>query len=57
MDDFHIWVDPEYIINGNFYKFDDIKKEMDRLEKEGNSDSYEYKELKYIYNLIEKKET
>ena len=57
MYDYWIPLNPEYMINGNSYKFDDIKKEMDRLEKEGNSDSYEYRELKYIYNLIEKKET
>lgn len=57
MDDFHIPINPEYVINGSFYKSDDIKKEMNRLEKEGNSDSYEYKEFKYIHDLIEKKPT
>ncbi|RDC48220.1 ABC transporter permease, partial [Acinetobacter sp. RIT592] len=53
--DFYMWVNPEYMINGSFYKFDDIKKEIVKLEKDGDSDTYEYKEFKYIHDLIEKK--
>lgn len=53
--DFFMWVNPEYIINGRVYKFNDIKKEIAKLEKDGDKNSYEYKEFKYIHDLIEKK--
>ncbi|XTR39151.1 hypothetical protein ACQQ2T_07105 [Paraclostridium tenue] len=57
MTDYSIWINPEYMINGKFYKFDDMKKELKRLEKEGDTSSYQYKELKYIHDLVSKKET
>lgn len=53
--DFYMWVNPEYMINGSFYKFNDIQKKIVKLEKDGDSDTYEYKEFKYIHDLIEKK--
>ncbi|MCU9809036.1 hypothetical protein LEQ06_13245 [Paraclostridium sp. AKS46] len=53
--DFFMAANPEYMINGRFYKFDDIKKEIAKLEKDGEKSSYEYKEFKYIHDLIEKK--
>ncbi len=52
--DFFMAANPEYMINGRFYKFDDIKKEIAKLEKDGDKNSYEYKEFKYIHDLIEK---
>ncbi|WP_270660177.1 hypothetical protein [Paraclostridium bifermentans] len=55
INDFYMWVNPEYLINNRFYKFDDIKKEIAKLEKDGDKSSYEYKEFKYIHDLIEKK--
>lgn len=57
MTDYLIWINPEYMINGKLYKFDDMKKELKRLEKEGDTNSYQYKELKYIHDLVSKKET
>ncbi|UOW69221.1 hypothetical protein [Paraclostridium bifermentans] len=54
--DFFMAANPEYLINGRFYKFDDIKKEVAKLEKDGCKNSYEYKEFKYIHDLIEKKQ-
>ncbi|MGL5558087.1 MAG: hypothetical protein ACRDC3_02990 [Paraclostridium dentum] len=55
INDFYMWANPEYLINNRFYKFDDIKKEIAKLEKDGDKNSYEYKEFKYIHDLIEKK--
>lgn len=55
INDFYMWANPEYLINNRFYKFDDIKKEIAKLEKDGEKSSYEYKEFKYIHDLIEKK--
>jgi hypothetical protein len=57
MFDYMLGVNPEYMLNGKFYKFNDMKKELKRLEKEGDTNSYEYKELKYIHDLVAKKET
>lgn len=55
--DYWMWTNPDYIIDGKSYSFDNMKQELKRLEKEGDTNSYEYKELKYIHDLIEKKET
>ncbi|WP_373600314.1 hypothetical protein [Paraclostridium bifermentans] len=57
MDDYMLWVNPDYFINGKFYNFDGMKKELNKLEKEGASNTYEYKELKYIHDLVAKKST
>lgn len=55
MYDYWLPLNSEYMVGGSFYKFHDIKEKINRLEKEGNSDTYEYKEFKYIHDLIEKK--
>lgn len=55
MYDYWLPLNSEYMVEGSFYKFDDIKEKINRLEKEGNKDTYEYKEFKYIHDLIEKK--
>lgn len=55
MYDYWLPLNSEYMVGGRFYKFDDIKEKINRLEKEGNKDTYEYKEFKYIHDLIEKK--
>lgn len=57
MGDYMLWVNPDYFINEKFYNFDGMKKELNKLEKEGASKTYEYKELKYIHNLVAKKPT
>lgn len=46
----------EHMIGGRFYKVKDIKNELSRLEKDGESNTYNYKELKYVYDLENKKE-
>lgn len=55
MYDYWLSLNSEYMVGGRFYKFDDIKEKINRLEKEGSKDTYEYKEFKYIHDLIEKK--
>lgn len=55
LSDFFIWVNPDYVINNKFYNLNDMKKDMNKLEKEGANNTYEYKELKYVHDLIEKK--
>ncbi|GAA0713352.1 ABC transporter permease subunit [Paraclostridium ghonii] len=55
INDFFIWVNPDYVINNKFYNLNDMKKDMNKLEKEGANNTYEYKELKYVRDLIEKK--
>lgn len=55
MYDYWLPLNSEYMVGGRFYKFDDIKEKINRLEKEGSKDTYEYKEFKYIHDLIEKK--
>lgn len=54
MYDYWLPLNSEYMVGGRFYKFDDIKEKINRLEKEGSKDTYEYKEFKYIHDLIEK---
>lgn len=56
MMDYMLGTNPQYMINGRFYTFNDMKKELKRLEKEGDINNYEYKELKYIHDLVDKKE-
>ena len=55
--DYLIGTNRIYIKDDRIYEFNDIKKELNRLETEGHSNSYEYKELKYVYDLLSKKET
>ncbi|EPZ54054.1 hypothetical protein H477_4238 [[Clostridium] sordellii ATCC 9714] len=55
MMDYILATNPQYMINGRFYTFNDMKKELKRLEKEGDINNYEYKELKYIHDLVDKK--
>lgn len=54
--DYWINLNPKYIINDKPYKVKDIKKEIARMEKEGEINTYEYKNIKYIQSLIDKKE-
>lgn len=55
MYDYWLPLNSEYMVGGRFYKFNDIKEKINKLEKEGSKDTYEYKEFKYIHDLIEKK--
>lgn len=42
-------VESTYIINNNFYSLNEIKDEISNLEKENKKDTYEYKNLNYVY--------
>ncbi|WP_373600312.1 ABC transporter permease [Paraclostridium bifermentans] len=56
MIDYHINLNPDYVINGSKYKYKGIEKEIDRMEKDGETNTYEYKNIKYVKDLIDKRE-
>lgn len=43
---------PTYIINGQYYTVDDMKNEIGELEKSNKEDTYEYKNLTFIYDKV-----
>jgi hypothetical protein len=45
-------LDPTYIVNNQYYTLNEIKDEISNLEKEGKTDTYEYKNIKYIYSKV-----
>ncbi|WP_315166751.1 hypothetical protein [Metaclostridioides mangenotii] len=49
-------LDPTYIVNNQYYTLNEIKDEISNLEKEGKTDTYEYKNIKYIYSKIKNME-
>ncbi|WP_315169153.1 ABC transporter permease subunit [Metaclostridioides mangenotii] len=49
-------LEPMYIINNQYYTLNEIKDEISNLEKEGKTDTYEYKNIKYIYSKIKNME-
>lgn len=55
--DYMIQTDPLYLINDEMYKLKDIEDEIKRLENEGKTDTFEYKNLDYIHSLISKRES
>ncbi len=54
--DYILKINPTYLIDNDVYNVYDMKKEMNKLEKEGNTDTFEYKNIKYIHDLASKKE-
>ncbi len=44
-------------INNKIYDLGTMEKELDKLKKEKLTNSYEYKELKYAYELVSKQKT
>jgi len=44
--------DPTYIVNNQYYRLNEIKDEISNLEKEGKTDTYEYKNIKYVYSKV-----
>lgn len=44
--------DPTYIVNNRYYRLNEIKDEISNLEKEGKTDTYEYKNIKYVYSKV-----
>jgi hypothetical protein len=55
--DYVLDIDPTYLVNDKEYKLDNIKNDINNLKKEGNTDTFEYKNLTYVYDLINKKES
>jgi len=47
-------LDPTYIVNNQYYTLNEIKDEISNLKKEGKTDTYEYKNIKYIYSKWKK---
>lgn len=45
-------VDPTYIVNNQYYTIDEMKDEISKLEKENRIDTYEYKNIKFIYDKV-----
>ena len=45
-------VDPTYIVNNEYYSLSEIKGEISKLEKENKTDTYEYKNLNYVYGKV-----
>ncbi len=45
-------LDPTYIVNNQYYTLNEIKDEISNLKKEGKTDTYEYKNIKYIYSKV-----
>ncbi len=54
--DYCIDIDPTYTVNNQEYKVNDMKEEISKLKREGKTNIYEYKNLKYVYGLVSKKE-
>lgn len=57
MVDYMLNLNPDYTINGKKYRYKDIEKEIDRMEKDGETNTYEYKNIKYVKDLIDKRES
>ncbi|CEH33257.1 ABC transporter permease subunit [Romboutsia lituseburensis] len=54
--DYTLDIDPDYVIGDKEYKKSELKKDLDKLKQEGKTDTFTYKNMEYIYNLIDKKE-
>jgi len=44
--------DPTYIINNKYYTIDGMKDEINKLKNENKTDTYEYKNLNFIYEKV-----
>ncbi|GAA0221444.1 ABC transporter permease subunit [Metaclostridioides mangenotii] len=44
--------EPTYIVDNQYYKLNEMKGEIIKLEKENKIDTYEYKNLNYIYGKV-----
>lgn len=44
--------DPTYIVNNQYYTIDEMKDEISKLEKENRIDTYEYKNIKFVYDKV-----
>ncbi|MGL5348773.1 MAG: hypothetical protein ACRDA3_15600 [Peptostreptococcaceae bacterium] len=43
---------PMYIINNQYYTIEEMKSEINKLEKEDKIDTYEYKNIKFVYDKV-----
>ncbi len=53
--DYTIDIDPIYVANNQEYKEVEMREQLDKLKKEGKTDTFEYKNLEYIHNLIKER--
>ena len=44
--------DPMYIINNKYYTINEMKDEINKLKNENKTDTYEYKNLNFIYEKV-----
>lgn len=49
-------LDPTFIVNNQSYALNEIKDEISKLEKENKTDTYEYKNLNYVYGKVKIKD-
>ena len=47
-----IVTDPTYIVNNQYYTIEEMKSEISKLEKEDKIDTYEYKNIKFVYDKV-----
>lgn len=53
LSDANLNIDPSYKIDNQLYlTLDEIKDKISSLEKENKTDTYEYKNIKYVYNKV-----
>lgn len=44
--------DPIYVINNQYYTIEEMKNEISKLESENKADTYEYKNLDFVYGKV-----
>lgn len=54
--DYTVNIDPAYIVDNQQYKEIEMRTQLDKLKKEGRTDTFEYKNLEYIHNLVKERE-
>jgi uncharacterized protein YfkK (UPF0435 family) len=53
--DYTVDIDPAYIVHNQEYKEAEMRAQLDKLKKEGKTDTFEYKNLEYIHNLVKER--
>ncbi len=53
--DYTVDIDPAYIVDNQEYKEAEMRAQLDKLKKEGKTDTFEYKNLEYIHNLVKER--
>ncbi len=53
--DYTINIDPDYVVDNQEYKIIEMREQLDKLKKERKTDTFEYKNLEYIHNLVKER--